>query len=473
MRSNDFLSQNESVLIVVARAIDAGAVALVGMLAYFWTHETWDLPSFYQVALVIAFFFTIFLFPAFDLYSSWRGRPALEHIRVIAGAVLTLMICLVVMSALSKTTAWFSRAWFGTWALSCVAVIFGLKRVLMIVLRELRGRGWNQRNIVIYGAGRLGCMVALRLKEADWAGFRIVSFFDDAPDQALDNLKTAGLDGAVQGPATDLDNYLRDNDVRELWLALPLRAEERVRDLLFSLRHSTVSIRFIPNLFSFKLFLGLSVTDVAGVPVVNVNSSPMSGLNRVIKDLEDRVLAFLILVLVSPIMALIAAAIRLESKGPIIYKQERHGWDGKIIKVYKFRSMSVMDDSTDVRQATKGDSRITKVGAFIRRTSLDELPQFFNVLQGRMSIVGPRPHALSHNEYYKDKVENYFQRHKVKPGITGLAQINGFRGETDTLEKMEKRVAYDLQYIQNWSVGLDLKIIALTVFRVFADEKAY
>lgn len=473
MRSRDFLSQNESVLIVVARAIDASAVALVGALAYFWTHETWVLPEYYQVALVIAFFFTVVLFPAFDLYSSWRGRPALEHIRVILGAVITLMICLVIMSALSKTTAWFSRAWFGTWAVSSVVVIFALKRALIVVLRELRGRGWNQRNIVIFGAGRLGCMVAERLKEADWAGFQIVSFFDDEPEVARKNLDEAGIPAEVKGPETDLDLYLRDNDIRELWLALPLRAEDRVRDLLFSLRHSTVSIRFIPNLFSFKLFLGLSITDVAGVPVVNVNSTPMSGMNRVLKEIEDRVLAFLILGLVSPVMALIALAIRLESRGPILYKQERHGWDGRIIKVYKFRSMSVMDGAGHVKQATKGDARITKVGAFIRRTSLDELPQFFNVLQGRMSIVGPRPHALSHNEYYKDKVENYFQRHKVKPGITGLAQINGFRGETDTLEKMEKRVAYDLQYIQNWSVGLDLKIIALTIFRVFADEKAY
>lgn len=473
MRSNDFLSQNESVLIVAARAIDAGAVALVGALTYFWTHETLHLPDYYQSALVIAAFFTLFLFPMFDLYSSWRGRPALEHIRVITAAVVTLMICLVVMSALSKTTTWYSRVWFATWAVSNVLVIFVLKRLLMTVLRELRGRGWNQRNIVIYGAGRLGCLVAQRLTEADWAGFRIVSFFDDEPERARKTLQEAGVKNKVLGPETDLDTYLRENEVRELWLALPLRADQRVRDLLFSLRHSTVTIRFVPNLFSFKLFLGLSITDVAGVPVVNVNSTPMSGLNRLIKELEDRVLAFIILVLVSPVMAAIAAAIRFESGGPVLYKQERHGWDGKVIKVYKFRSMSVMDDSTDVRQATKGDARITKVGAFIRRTSLDELPQFFNVLQGRMSIVGPRPHALSHNEYYKDKVQNYFQRHKVKPGITGLAQINGFRGETDTLEKMEKRVAFDLQYIQNWSVWLDLKIIFLTIFKGFLSDKAY
>lgn len=472
MRSQDFFSQNESVLIVVARTIDAGAVALVGILAYFWTHETWSLPEFYQVALVISFFFTLFLFPSFDLYSSWRGRPALEHIRVITAAVVTLMIGLVIISALSKTTAWFSRAWFTVWTAGNIVTIFMLKRVLMTVLRELRGRGWNQRNIVIYGAGQLGCLVAERLKETDGAGFRIVSFFDDAPEVARETLAAANLTAEVQGPTTNLDSYLRDNDIRELWLALPLRAEQRVRDLLFSLRHSTVSIRFIPNLFSFRQFLGLSITDVAGIPVVNVNSTPMAGMNRVIKEVEDRVLAVLILTVVSPIMAIIAVAIRLESKGPILYKQERHGWDGRVIKVYKFRSMNVMDDG-EIKQATRGDSRITKVGAFIRRTSLDELPQFFNVLQGRMSIVGPRPHALSHNEYYKDRVENYFQRHKVKPGITGLAQINGFRGETDTLEKMEKRVAYDLQYIQTWSVWLDLKIIFLTIFKGFVSDKAY
>ncbi|MEK7357424.1 MAG: exopolysaccharide biosynthesis polyprenyl glycosylphosphotransferase, partial [Bdellovibrionota bacterium] len=196
--------------------------------------------------------------------------------------------------------------------------------------------------------------------------------------------------------------------------------------------------------------------------------------NWLIKEAEDRILAAIILVLISPLLLVIAIALRLDSKGPVLFKQRRHGWDGKIINVYKFRSMVIHEEEDgQLTQATRNDARVTRIGAFLRRTSLDELPQFYNVLQGRMSIVGPRPHAMAHNEFYKDQVEHYFQRLKVKPGITGWAQVNGWRGETDTLEKMQKRVEYDLYYIQNWSLWFDLKIIALTVFRGFVHDRAY
>jgi putative colanic acid biosynthesis UDP-glucose lipid carrier transferase len=200
----------------------------------------------------------------------------------------------------------------------------------------------------------------------------------------------------------------------------------------------------------------------------------MVGINRVIKALEDRILGFTILVLVSPLIVAITIAIKLTSKGPVFFKQMRHGWDGKPIKVYKFRTMMehVAEDGRVV-QASRKDSRVTKFGAFLRRTSLDELPQFWNVLQGRMSIVGPRPHALQHNEEYKDQIDLYMLRHKVKPGITGWAQIHGWRGETDTLDKMKKRVEYDLYYIENWSLWLDIKIIFLTLFSGFIHKNAY
>jgi putative colanic acid biosynthesis UDP-glucose lipid carrier transferase len=247
-----------------------------------------------------------------------------------------------------------------------------------------------------------------------------------------------------------------------------------MREVLSELRHSTSFIRFVPNIFQLKLLFGQNLPSVAGVPVLDINTSPMSGFNVVLKRIEDFVLALFIILLVSPIMLLITIAIRLESKGPAIFKQERHGWDGCVIKVYKFRSMHMHREADgQMTQATKGDARITKVGQFLRRTSLDELPQFFNVLQGRMSVVGPRPHAVVMNEYYKDKVAYYFQRHKVKPGITGLAQVNGLRGETDTLDKMERRIELDLDYIQRWSVWLDLKIVFLTIFRGFVGKNAY
>jgi putative colanic acid biosynthesis UDP-glucose lipid carrier transferase len=242
---------------------------------------------------------------------------------------------------------------------------------------------------------------------------------------------------------------------------------------MYALRHHTVAVRFIPEWGDIRL-LNHKVSHIAGVYSLDLSCSPMDGPPRLLKRLEDLILGTLIALLISPICVMIALAIRFTSHGPILFKQYRTGINGKRFKVYKFRSMVVhRENPGDVTQATRNDARITRVGAFLRRTSLDELPQFFNVLQGRMSIVGPRPHALSHNEYYKDLVESYMQRHKVKPGITGWAQVSGYRGETDTLEKMQKRVEYDLWYIDNWSLWLDLKIIFLTVFKGFINKNAY
>lgn len=468
MPAQDFLRQNESVLITVSRAVDIIVMVASSWIAWMLYSGGSPIEPHYESALLFAGLVTLVVFPFFDHYRSWRGRSWIEQLRAIVWSVGAVMAVLVVSSAILKTTAWYSRIWFGTWTLLAITMLFIVKRLMVIGLRELRGRGWNQKNIVIFGAGELGQMVAERLKDAEWAGFRISAFLDDGSPSSN------GSPIPLYNSATlDLETFIKEHDVQELWFALPLKAEERVREVLFALRHSTIQIRFVPNIFSFKLLLGHSISDVAGIPVVDINSSPISGMNRVIKEIEDRVLAAIILTLISPIMALIALAIRLESRGPIVYKQERHGWDGKVIKVYKFRSMRVTEASSEFKQATKNDARVTKVGAFIRRTSLDELPQFFNVLQGRMSIVGPRPHPISLNDHYKDKVEFYFQRHKVKPGITGWAQVNGYRGETDTLEKMERRIQYDLQYIQNWSLWLDLKIIFLTIFKGFVSDKAY
>ncbi|CAN5569902.1 UDP-glucose--undecaprenyl-phosphate glucose-1-phosphate transferase [soil metagenome] len=471
MKPNDLLRQNESGLITMARAIDTLTVVAMGALAYYLYADETVLPAYYQSAVIMGGALTLIIFPLFDHYRSWRGRVWYEQLRAIVGAVVAMMALLVVASAVLKTTAWYSRIWFGSWALFSIIALFIIKRLFMAVLTKLRGRGWNRKNIAIYGAGELGQLVAERLNMAEWTGYRIVSFFDDDAQSA--NLKPSLQSIPLKGLDEDLEHFIGENDIRELWIALPLRAEERVREILFAVRHSTVQIRFVPNIFNFKLLLGHSISDVAGIPVVDINSTPISGMNRVMKELEDRILAGIILLLISPIMLLIAIAIRLESKGNVLYKQERHGWDGKVIKVYKFRSMRVSESSKEFKQATKGDPRVTKVGALIRRTSLDELPQFLNVLQGRMSIVGPRPHPVKLNDFYKDKVEFYFQRHKVKPGITGWAQINGFRGETDTLDKMERRIQLDLQYIQNWSVWLDLKIIFLTIFKGFVSGKAY
>jgi putative colanic acid biosynthesis UDP-glucose lipid carrier transferase len=251
-----------------------------------------------------------------------------------------------------------------------------------------------------------------------------------------------------------------------------MATQPRILDLLTQLRDTTVSIYFVPDIFVTDLIQG-RMDMVGGIPVVAVCETPFTGLNGIVKRLSDIVLSVLILILISPLLVLIAFGIKAGSSGPIIFKQRRYGLDGKEIIVYKFRSMTVCEDGNIVRQVQKDDQRIKPFGAFLRKTSLDELPQFFNVLQGRMSIVGPRPHAVTHNEQYRKLIKGYMVRHKVKPGITGWAQINGYRGETDTLEKMRKRIEHDLDYLRHWSLRFDLSIIAKTILLVIRDRNAY
>jgi putative colanic acid biosynthesis UDP-glucose lipid carrier transferase len=257
-----------------------------------------------------------------------------------------------------------------------------------------------------------------------------------------------------------------------VFITLPLGSQPRILELLESIQGTTASLYFVPDVFGISIVQG-RLQDMNGVPVVGILETPFTGTNDLTKRISDIVLASIILVLISPLLLIIAIGVKLSSPGPAIFRQQRNGLDGGEITVYKFRSMRTMDNGPTVAQATKDDPRITPFGAFLRRASLDELPQFFNVLQGSMSIVGPRPHAIAHNEMYREIIKAYMVRHKVKPGITGWAQVNGLRGETDTVEKMKARVEYDLEYLRNWSLTLDLQIIVRTVRVLFFDRNAY
>ncbi len=471
MKSFDPLRHNEQTFNFLARALDSATFAAAGWVAFVIYFGMRPLDGPYKSALVLGFILTLAIFPSFDNYNSWRGRGWYDHLKAVAMSVASVMAAMILISAVIHNTSFYSRGWFIVWSALSATFIFIYKRILFFFLRSLRERGWNRKRLVIFGAGSLGRMVADHMLRSPWSEYEIECFLDDDPlnaDGAYRDLPIFSASGLA------LDQFLKGKDVQEIWLALPLRAEERMLEILGALRHSTVFIRFVPNILQLKLLFGQNLPSVSGVPVLDINTSPMSGINVVLKQVEDFVLASMIIILISPLMLLIAIAIKLDSEGPVIFKQARHGWDGRVIKVYKFRSMRThRERDGQMTQATKDDARITSVGKFLRRTSLDELPQFFNVLQGRMSVVGPRPHAVVMNEFYKDKVDFYFQRHKVKPGITGLAQVNGLRGETDTLEKMERRIKLDLDYIQRWSVWLDLKIVFLTVYRGFFSENAY
>jgi putative colanic acid biosysnthesis UDP-glucose lipid carrier transferase len=257
-----------------------------------------------------------------------------------------------------------------------------------------------------------------------------------------------------------------------VYLTLPLGSQPRLVELMEALQGTTASLYFVPDVFGISIIQG-RLQDMNGVPVVGICETPFTGTNELVKRMSDIVLGSIILLLISPILLGLAIGVKLSSPGPIIFKQRRNGLDGEEIVVYKFRSMRTQDNGAVVKQATKGDPRITPFGAFIRKTSLDELPQFINVLQGRMSIVGPRPHAVAHNEEYRRLIKAYMVRHKVRPGITGWAQVNGYRGETETIDKMQARVEYDLEYLRNWSLGLDLQIIIRTIRLMLFDRNAY
>ena len=455
---------------MVSVLIDTLCIFVSAVAAYFFYFQHLGLPEYYWNAILIAMGVNFAVFTHFEIYRSWRGRTLLEQTRTIFVAWVITVFILVGLSVMVKMSAAYSRIWFGLWVLLGFFTIIIARRLVTMALRKLRTKGWNTRNVVVFGAGHLGIKVTERVHSATWTGFQVTQFLDD--DEA--KWGTSVMDIPVSSPKTDLVQFMRDNKVDEFWIALPLRADKRVADLLHEIRHLTIPVRFIPDIFSFRIFLNHKISEVEGIATINLNSCPMEGFNGVLKALEDRILAFIILLLVSPVMLAIAVAIKLTSRGPILFKQQRHGWDGRPINVYKFRTMKLHEEEGDqVTQATKDDPRVTAIGKFLRKSSLDELPQFYNVLQGRMSIVGPRPHAIAHNEFYKDQVDYYFQRHQVKPGITGWAQINGWRGETDTLEKMKKRVEYDLYYIQNWSIWFDFKIILLTLFKGFFDRRAY
>lgn len=451
------------------RLCDMVVIFMSGWFAYWVRFQDDSLPTAYWTCLCIAFLATPIVFSSAGVYQSARAEGFLKHSVKLIEAITMLALLLTGLAALTQTGVLFSRIWFFYWVGFALVGTILYRGSVFLALRFMRSHGLNERRVVIFGAGELGSRFAETVQQALWTGFSICAFIDDHSEEKPTTILGVPV---VQTPA-HLSQYLKEHSIDEVWLALPLRADERVKSILYELRHQTITTRFVLDIFGLDL-LNHSVADIAGFPVINIRSTPMIGANRLIKALEDRMLAFIILVLISPLLVVIALGVKLSSPGPVFFKQRRLGWDGRVIKVYKFRTMYLhKEENNQVTQATAKDPRITPFGRFLRRTSLDELPQFINVLQGRMSIVGPRPHALQHNELYKDSVPTYMQRHHVKPGITGWAQINGWRGETDTLEKMKKRVEYDLYYINNWSLVFDLKIIALTIVHGFVDKNAY
>jgi putative colanic acid biosynthesis UDP-glucose lipid carrier transferase len=393
------------------------------------------------------------------------GELALD----IGAGWLAIVGLLLLLGWASRTLQVFDPRVILAWALVTPAALFAAHRMLPVLWPRVLAAQGVQKIAVVAGANELGRKLAGKLRENPMLGQRFVGYFDDRDARRLPALPARENLGALSA----LADYARAHTVDVIYIALPMASQPRILKLLEDLRDTTASIYFVPDIFVSDL-IQARVDSIGGLPVVAVCESPFTGINGVVKRASDFILSLLILVLISPLMLAIALGVKLSSPGPVLFRQRRYGLDGKRIVVYKFRTMTVAEDGEVVRQATRGDSRVTRFGAFLRRTSLDELPQFINVLQGRMSVVGPRPHAVAHNELYRKLIRGYMIRHKVKPGITGFAQVNGWRGETDTVDKMKARIEYDLQYLRNWSLLLDLQIILKTVAVVLLQrENAY
>jgi putative colanic acid biosynthesis UDP-glucose lipid carrier transferase len=454
-----FLSAPASVPSAIASLLEP--VIATGTLAVF--HAIYGLPMD-GASMALAILLLVLMFPGVNRF----GRTGIGVGIDIFLSWFWVLSVLALLGYATRSLAQFEPDLLLGWAIATPLVQWACVAIGTAVLRWHASLPGSRRPAVIIGAGRMGLRVAQMLRTRQAFGHELLGFFDDRSAERVNLPADATLVGALDG----LPAYIEHHGVRDVFITLPLTSQPRILRLLESLQNTTASIHFVPDIFGVSVIQG-RLDDMGGVPVVGLMVEPFTGINGFIKRVSDITMSALILVLVSPVMLGLAIGVKMSSPGPVIFRQRRTGLDGEIIDVYKFRSMRAQDNGPVVVQATRGDSRITPFGAFIRRTSLDELPQFVNVLQGHMSIVGPRPHAVAHNEQYRTQVKAYMARHKCKPGITGWAQVNGLRGETDTVDKMAARVEYDLEYLRNWSLGLDLLIIARTVKLVFFDRGAY
>jgi putative colanic acid biosynthesis UDP-glucose lipid carrier transferase len=459
----------QSFLIAVLAGIQAVMPAVVAVTSLYATIVffgiVFDRSS--QAIIIVAVLCLILVQPPREVNTQLTSA----RISAVADVIFRWLLLLGVLLTIGYVThslAEYPRRIFMTWAVvTPVPLVFSTLAMQEIMLRFLMN-AFDNRSAIFAGYNNSSLELARRLKSNPAMRLEVSGFFDDRSSDRL------GLesDAKLVGSLSDLSTYVKEHGTDVIFIALPIRHVKRVMNLLDDLRDTTASIYYVPDIFVFDLIQARS-GEIHGIPVVAMCETPFYGYRGVTKRLTDIGLSIVILLLFLPLLLLIAVLVKMSSPGPVIFKQRRYGLDGREIAVYKFRTMSVTEDGEQIRQASKSDSRITRIGRILRRTSADELPQLINVLQGRMSLVGPRPHAVAHNEEYRKLIKGYMVRHKVLPGITGLAQVNGCRGETSQLEEMEARVNYDLDYLRHWTPMLDIKIILLTAIKVFRDDKAY
>jgi Undecaprenyl-phosphate glucose phosphotransferase len=452
----------------LARLADVALIATGATGTSLAVSRAAPLSAFHIALVAFATAFALLWFPFVGVYESWRGR-AKRHLAttVITAWFLALGSAVTLMFVLGLAQH-VSTVWIVTWACIVGGTLVISRALVHSVLARLRSAGRDLRYVAIVGSGA-HCEKILRSVETSPAsGFRVVMKLD------VHAKGNATQDGVVQ--YHDLAAFaadVREKNVQEVWLALSVAEERAALNVLDQFRNDLVNVRFMPDTRGHSVFEG-DIVDLMGTPAISFMGSPLSSRALAQKAIFDRLFAAVVLILLGPLLATVALAVKVSSKGPALFTQQRKGANGKPFRIFKFRTMRLhAEDNGVVKQATRGDPRVTRVGAFLRRTSLDELPQFFNVLRGEMSVVGPRPHALQHDELYRGIVSNYIQRYRVKPGITGWAQVNGFRGETDRVEKMQRRVECDLYYLRNWSFGLDMRIVIATALKGLVHRNAF
>ena len=454
-------------LLSILQAVGPGVVAMSMLYALALTFDV----SFGQPYLILCVLVMILMSavmyqtPTTQRPLGSRPWPTVANILLRWLALLTILL---IIGYATKSSAYFSRRVLLTWAVLTPAPLILFNLAATETLRRVASSAANARTAVFAGYNEASVALAQRLRDSPEMGMRVAGYFDDRSALRL------GVpdDGKLLGGLSEIADYCRTQRVEVIFVALPMRHVQRVLDLLEDMRDTTASIYYVPDVFIFDLIQSRT-GEILGIPVVSMCETPFYGHRGLIKRAMDVVIASIAVLVLSPLLLLIALLVRLSSPGPVIFRQRRYGLDGEEIRILKFRTMTVVEDGSQIRQATRDDERVTRVGRVLRRYSLDELPQLFNVLGGSMSLVGPRPHAVAHNEEYRKLIKGYMVRHKVPPGITGLAQVSGCRGETRTLEEMQARVEYDLDYLRQWTPMLDLTILCKTALLLLWDRKAY
>jgi putative colanic acid biosynthesis UDP-glucose lipid carrier transferase len=466
--SDGFARTNEELLSAFQRLADCFSIAAGHYLACLAYRDSWR--SQMSIATGIALVAFNLLAESRGLYRRWRSEPIGRELTTAFAIWFAVPVLLFLLAFVTKTTALYSRAVTIGWIGSTVALLGAWRLGLRAFLHLARARGRNTKNVAFLGATSISERLCTTLTERPWFGMRFVGVYDDRSPARRHKFEAATC--PFGGNVDDLVRDAREGKIDIVYIGLPLKAEGRIGKALQELADTTATVYLAADLLTYDL-MHAQWHQVGEIPLVSIYDSPFNGVAGGLKRVEDIILGSLIMLLISVPMLLVALGVKLTSPGPIFFRQRRYGLNAKEIRVLKFRTMTVCEDGPVITQATKNDQRVTALGRILRKTSLDELPQFLQVLTGEMSIVGPRPHAVAHNQAYRSLIRGYMLRHKVKPGITGWAQVNGFRGETDTLEKMEKRVRHDLDYITAWDLGWDLKIIFLTIFGSKKNRSAY